>query len=126
MPGIHAERIRADIDAVETETTARIAVRVVDDPADDAFERARREFDGAKLHEHPHRNAVLFLVAPKSRTFAVYGDRELHERVGDEFWNGLVTGMQPYFARGEMTEGLLFGINRLGEKLLTLFPKPLP
>lgn len=124
MKNLHPERIRADIDAVEAETTARIAVRVLEHETNDAFETARNEFARANLHRHGHRNAVLFLVAPKSRRFAVYGDEAIHERVGDGFWTELVEQMKPYFQRDEATEGILFGINRIGERLLEHFPKP--
>jgi len=126
MDRLHPDRIRADIDAVETETTARIAVRVLEHETNDAFEAARQEFERANLHRHRDRNAVLFLLAPKSRRFAVIGDEAIHARVGDAFWNELVDQMTPYFRRGELTEGILFGINRIGERPMKHFPKPAP
>ena len=42
------------------------------------------------LHRHETENAALILVAPKARRFAILGDRALHDRVGDDFWNDLV------------------------------------
>jgi uncharacterized membrane protein len=80
----------------EDGTSGRIAVRIV-------------------LHRHDRANAALILVAPKARSFAVIGDRALHDRVGDEFWSELVRAGQPYFARGEVPEGVIHVVVRLGE-----------
>lgn len=115
------DRISRAIDAAEHGTTGRIAVRIVSTRAQDALEEARRHFAQANLQEHEHRNAVIFFVAPKARRFAVFGDEEMHARVGEGFWNTLVDEMQPYFAKGEMTEGLVLGIARVGEQFRAHF-----
>jgi uncharacterized membrane protein len=116
------QRIRAAIDAAELGTTGRIGVRIVHGKTADALDEARRHFAAARLHEHEQRNAVVFFVAPAARRFAVFGDVALHERVGEEFWQRLVGDMQPFFARGDMTEGLAMGIARVGEQLRHHFP----
>lgn len=115
------DRIRRAIDAAEHGTTGRIGVRIVATTTNDALDDARRDFARANLHEHEHRNAVIFFVAPKARRFAVFGDEEIHARVGDVFWSTLVDDMQPYFAKGEMTEGLMLGIARVGEQFRSHF-----
>ncbi|HET9095232.1 MAG TPA: TPM domain-containing protein [Candidatus Baltobacteraceae bacterium] len=116
------ERIRKAIDAAEHGTTGRVGVRIVAGRTADALEDARRHFANANLHEHEHRNGVVFFVAPKARRFAVFGDKEIHAHVGDAFWQRLVDDIQPYFAKGELTEGLLLGIARVGEQLRLHFP----
>lgn len=116
------DRIRKAIDAAENETSGRIGVRIVGGKTADALEDARRHFVQAHLHEHEHRNGVVFFVAPKARRFAVFGDKEIHAHVGDAFWQRLVDDMQPYFAKGDMTEGLVLGIARVGEQLRLHFP----
>lgn len=117
------ERIRKAIDAAEKGTTGRIGVRIVPGTSVDALEEAKRHFMHANLHHHEHRNAVVFLVAPKARRFAVVGDKDLHEHVGDAFWRSLVDSMTPYFAKGDMTEGLVVGIARVGEQLRLHFAR---
>lgn len=116
------ERIRRAIDAAESGTSGRIGVRVVAHKTDDALEDARRHFMHANLHEHQPRNGVIFFVAPKARKFAVFGDEAMHQRVGDTFWRALVGDMQQYFTSGDMTEGLVLGIARVGEQLRLHFP----
>lgn len=105
-------------------TSGRIAVRSINSPGVDAFERAKAEFHKIGLHRHAPRNAALILVAPKARRFAVIGDTALHEQVGDEFWNDVVKESQPFFARGEIKAGILYAIARLGEAFRAHFTTP--
>ena len=109
------ERIARAIAEAEEGTTGRIAVRVIPDATVDAFERAKAEFGRIGLHRHDDGNAALIFVAPKARRFAVIGDRALHERVGDAFWGDVVNELQPYFARGEISNGVVHAVGRLGE-----------
>lgn len=126
MNRVDGERIRRAIDEAQRGTTGRIGVRIVDTKHADALEEARAQFVRARLHEHEHHNAVAFFVAPRSRRFAVVGDEAIHERAGDAFWRALVDEMQPYFARGEMTEGLVHGIGRVGEQFREHFAAVVP
>lgn len=112
---------RAVADA-EDGTTGRIAVRVIPDGGTDALVRAKHEFEQLGLRRHPRGNAALVLVAPKARRFAIVGDRLLHERVGDAFWADVVEQSQPYFARGEIAEGITYAVGRLGAALHEHFP----
>lgn len=116
------DRLRSAIDSAEQGTSGRIGVRVVPTKTADALKEARRHFARARLHEHKSRNGVIFLVAPKARRFAVFGDQAIHERVGEAFWRSLVDDMQPYFKTGEITEALVLGIARVGEQLRLHFP----
>jgi uncharacterized membrane protein len=112
---------RALADA-EDGTTGRIGVRVVPDRDVDAFERAKREFVRAGLHHHAPENAVLILVAPKARRFAIVGDRALHQRVGEAFWHSVVADTKPFFARGAVLDGIVYAVGRAGDALRAHFP----
>ncbi|HEY2476575.1 MAG TPA: TPM domain-containing protein [Candidatus Cybelea sp.] len=105
----------------EDGTNGRIAVRIIPDRSIDPLERAKREFTALKLHQYEHRNGALILIAVNARRFAIVGDRALHERVGDEFWNAVVNESQPFFARGDSQAGILYAIARIGEALRTHF-----
>jgi len=116
-------RVQAAIDSAERGTTGRVAVHVMHHETPDALESAREHLHRADLHKHPHRNAIIFLVAPKSRRFAVYGDEAIHKIVGDRFWQDVVDEMTPHFKRGDMTAALEHGITRAGEQLRLHFPR---
>lgn len=121
MKAIDGARISEAISAAEDGTSGRIAVHVTQKRVPDALEHARAAFHHAGLHEHPDANAVLFVVAPKSRKFAVYAGDAIHSRVGDDFWKQLVADMTPYFAAGHPTDGLVAGIQRVGAELRAHF-----
>lgn len=117
-------RIARAIEAAESGTTGRIAVRVIPDKSVDAFERAKNEFGRHGLHRHEPANAALVLVAPKARKYAVLGDRALHERVGDAFWRSVVEDARPFFARGDVTDAIVLAVERIGSALHEHFAEP--
>lgn len=111
------DRISKAIASAENGTSGQIAVRVIPDRAVDAFERATSEFARIGLHRRERQNAALVLIAPNARRFAVIGDRALHARVGDAFWNDVIEQTQPYFARGAIADGAVHAVTRIGEAM---------
>jgi uncharacterized membrane protein len=119
-------RIQDALRRAEAGTSSRLAVRFVPDTSLDAFERAKAEFLSGGLHTHPTANAGLILVAPKARSFAVLGDRALHERVGQAFWDDVVAQMSAAFKTGTIADGVVLGIDRLGDALHQHFAQAAP
>jgi len=124
MTDAERRRIAAAIADAENGTTGRIAVREIFDADVDAFDRAKAEFRKIGMHRIPEANGALVLVAPKARRFAVIGDRALHTRVGDAFWNGIVDESQTHFANGAIADGVVAAVERIGEALKTHFAEP--
>ena len=75
-----------------------------------------------EMHATAGRNGVLILVVPGRREFHVWGDRAIHERVGDEFWKRVAGQISEQFQRGDFTAGLLSGIDEIGRQLGAHFP----
>lgn len=115
-------RIERAIVAAEAGTTGHIVVRVIPDREVDAFTRARSEFERAGLHNMRERDVALILVAPVAKKYAVLGDRDLHARVGDAFWQRLVDEMRPYFTHGKSADAIVYAVERIGRELRTHFP----
>ncbi len=122
MEPLDEDRITKAIVAQESGTSGRIAVRVVPHVPSDPVAEAHAQLHAAGLHDLDDRNAIVFLVAPKARRFAVYGDRSIHKRVGAAFWSDVVAEMTPFFKEGDPTAGLLRGIERAGSALRKHFP----
>ncbi len=116
-------RIRAAISAAEAKTTAQIRVVVSKQSCPDALAAAQEHFKTLKLHESPHRNAVMIFVAPKSQTFAIYGDAATHAHCGPEFWNTLRDEMTTDLKGSRFTDALLHAIAKAGELLAQRFPR---
>ena len=66
---------------------------------------------------------MLFFVAPARREFTVLGDAAIHEKVGQEFWDRVVAAMRDKIRAGDLTDGIVHGIEEAGKELAQHFPK---
>ena len=121
-------RLREAIAAAEKRTSGEIRLHLERDvpqkaPANsDAYLRAREVFAELKMHETADRNGVLVYLATRSHRFAVLGDEQLHQHVGEAFWTGIRDLMGSHFKDGRFVEGLTGGIALIGEQLREFFP----
>ncbi|PYS49882.1 MAG: hypothetical protein DMG13_22425 [Acidobacteria bacterium] len=119
---IDRERLQEAILRAERLTSGEICVSVarlfwgsIEKAADKAFVRMG-------MTRTRDRNGVLFFVVPARRKFVVLGDGGIHEKVGQEFWDRVVAVVSEKFKTGDFTEGLVRGIEEVGEQLATHFP----
>jgi uncharacterized membrane protein len=117
------QRIVAAIGVCEKQTSGEIRVFVEShcrfvDPLD----RAAEAFYKLKMDNTQQRNGVLVYVAMKDRQLALFGDKGIHEKVGDEFWNEKVRKILSHFNKSDYTGGLERIIGEIGEALSTYFP----
>jgi uncharacterized membrane protein len=123
MPKVAHERVLAAIRSAEMKTSGEIRVLIERHKAPDPVATAQAYFNRLGMAKSPHRNGVLILVAPRSRSFAVIGDSGVHEKCGDAFWSELAEAMGARFRQGNFTEGLVHGIERAGDALAKSFPR---
>ena len=88
----------------------------------DPLDRAAEVFFALKMEQTEARNAVLIYVAIKDRQLAVYGDKGIHEKVGDSFWNERVKIILSHFSKENYAEGLARMVTEIGEALRQHFP----
>jgi len=110
------------ITAAELLTSGDIRVVVCPGEVRNPIETARDEFARLGMHRTRYRNAVLLLVAPESHAYAIFGDKAIHERCGEDFWSQTGDAMARYFRAGDFTEGLVHGIREAGQILAKHFP----
>jgi len=118
----HARIERAIADA-EQKTSGELRVVIHHKPAPDPVAAAKAQFQKLRMHRTRERNAVLLLVAPESRTFAIYGDTAIHEKCGDSFWTEIATSIGDHFKQGDFTGGIVHTIDRAGTLLAAHFPR---
>ena len=119
---IDQEKVKAAIEKAERRTSGEICVSVaplfwgsIEKAADKAFTRM------GMTHTR-ERNGVLFFVVPARRRFVVLGDRGIHEKVGQDFWDRIAAVLSKTFREGDFTGGLVKVIEEVGVQLSTHFP----
>src|SRR6266536_2740382 len=75
-----------------------------------------------RMYKTRERNAVLIFVAPRARKFAVVGDKAIHEKCSEEFWQHIVNGMRTHFQNEKFNHALTEVIREIGKVLTAHFP----
>ena len=122
LNSVDHDKIVAAIAKAEKGTTGEICVFVSRHDVANALAEATRCFKKLKMDRTALRNDVLIFVAPRSHSFAVVGDVGVHSKCGNQFWNEVVEAMRHRLKRGEFTDALLDGIERVGSLLADHFP----
>jgi uncharacterized membrane protein len=120
---LHHDGVVDAIRQAEEKTSGQIRVIVSHKHIETPVSEAQKEFIRLGMDRSPGQNSVLIFVAPRSHTFAVIGDKAVHEKCGDEFWQKLAEAMSGYFRKSEFTEGIIHGVKKAGELLAEHFPK---
>ena len=118
-----SERIVAAIAAAEKETSGEIRVHITRRVPKDLQQRAVRRFHLLGMTKTAERNGVLIYIAPRARQFRILGDTAIHEKCGEHFWKEVAAAMEAHFRERRLTEGVVAGIERVGEVLARHFPR---
>jgi uncharacterized membrane protein len=118
------DRIIQAIHEAESKTSGEIRVLIQRGKLkSDPLVAAQRKFHRLGMHKTRERNAVLVLVAPRVHKFAVVGDNRIHEKCGDEFWQGVVERMRMHFKNEKFSDALVEAVKEIGIVLERNFPK---
>jgi uncharacterized membrane protein len=118
------ERIISAIREAESKTSGEIRVfiqrgKLKADPLD----VAQKRFQRLGMHKTRERNGVLIFVAPRAHKFAIVGDKAIHEKCGEEFWQYVLGEMRAHFQNEKFSQALIEAINEVGRVLATHFPR---
>src|SRR5712692_11756274 len=118
------DRIVDAIKDAESKTSGQIRVFIQRGKLKlDPLIAAQKKFHRLGMHKTAEQNAVLIFVAPRARKFAVVGDKAVHEKFGEAFWQRLVNGMRPHFQNEKFSHALAEAIEETGRALAKHFPK---
>lgn len=118
-----ADAIVAAIAEAEMRTSGELRVHVENRCKGDAMARALAVFTRLGMHDTRDRNGVLFYLSTEDHHFAIIGDKGIHDKVGDDYWQGLKDKMQLKFRSGEFSLGLIEAISTCGQSLARFFPR---
>ena len=88
----------------------------------DAIDRATEIFFKLEMERTDDRNAVLIYVAMKDRQLALFGDENIHKKVGKEYWDNMVNKILSSFNKENYAMGLRQCVTEVGEALHYYFP----
>ncbi|MBE8714018.1 TPM domain-containing protein [Sphingobacterium hungaricum] len=87
-----------------------------------AIEQAQHYFEKLGMTNTILRNGVLLYIATEDHEFAIIGDAGINQRVPDNFWEETKQEMTDFFRKGELANGLIWGITHAAEQLVKFFP----
>ena len=119
---IDSAKIEEAIRSAERQTSGEICVSVAPFFWGDVTKAAKKAFNRLGVSRTAAGNGVLFFVVPSRHKFVVLGDTGIHEKVGDIFWKKVVDAVSERFRVGDFTDGLVKGIEQVGEQLSAHFP----
>jgi uncharacterized membrane protein len=118
------DRIVQAIRDAESKTSGQIRVYIQRGKLDDdPLIPATKKFHKFGMHKMAERNAILIFVAPRAHKFAVIGDKAIHEKCGEVFWQRLVGQMREHFRNERFTNALIDAIEEAGTALASHFPR---
>ncbi len=119
-----AQVVRA-IQAAERKTSGEIRVFVTDRDlgAERVVDRAAARLEKLGMTATRDRNAVLLYFVPRAHQFAIVGDKGIHEKCGETFWNEVASGIREKLREGRFTEAVVDAIGKAGEVLASHFPR---
>ncbi|AIZ78606.1 TPM domain-containing protein [Actinobacillus equuli subsp. equuli] len=118
-------RIEQAISHLEQQTSAELRV-VIERKAKgktDAMARANQLFDELKMRETADRNGVLIYLSFKPHNLAIVGDKAIHEKVGQVFWQSVYDAMKQQCQQANYTQAIYEGIKQVEVQLATYFPR---
>lgn len=115
-------RILEAIEHAERRTTGHIRVSLAPHFWGSVRKAAERAFVRLGMTKAPDRNGVLFFVVPSRREFAIIGDRGIHEKAGQPFWERLSALMSEKIKGADLTGGIIHAIHEAGAELAAHFP----
>jgi uncharacterized membrane protein len=122
LRGIDPAAVEAATRRAEEGTTGEIRVSILPRQLGSLAGVAERTAARLGMTRTAERNGVLILVEPARRRFVLWGDRAIHEKVGEDFWKGAADSMAERFRKGDFTGGLVHGVESVGRQLAAHFP----
>jgi uncharacterized membrane protein len=115
--------LKKAIGRAEMLTSGEIRVFIEDSSEDGPLDRAAFLFNELGMNKTALHNGVLIYVDFLDRKFAIIGDKGIHEKVGDTFWDAIRKTMEDDFRQGFIAKGLIHAVDEAGKALSKYFPR---
>ena len=115
-------RLIKAIQLAELQTSGEIRVHIEKQLKGDVITATKNKFAELNMHQTKDRNGILFYLAIDSKSFAVWGDEGIHQKVGNSFWKEEAVILKNHLQNDAITEGVCEVVTSIGLKLKDLFP----
>ena len=86
-------------------------------------QKATELFFQLGTHTTKNRNGVLIFLTLVERKIIILGDKAIHEKVGQTFWDQIISDMLPLLRKKQTLEALKLGIQKVGAALEQHYPR---
>jgi uncharacterized membrane protein len=117
------EAIARAVTEAEEHTSAEVRVHLDHSCEGDALPRAIKVFERLGMHKAAARGGVLIYISVTDRKLAVIGDKGIHERVGEAYWQRLVAAVRERLRQQQPRDGLIHALGEVGRILGRHFPR---
>jgi uncharacterized membrane protein len=107
LKGLDHDRVIKAIKHAEQKIDGPVRLFISHRAVDDPMAAAQRAFTRLGIHKSVDQNGILLFVAPEARKFAVYGNKTIHDRCGDELWRHITSIVCEHFKAGNFTNGIV-------------------
>ncbi len=87
-----------------------------------ARQRAIEVFSHLRVWDTEQNNGVLIYLLLADHDFEILADRGIHAHMGTDGWEQVSKAMEALFRQGQFEEGVLYGIQHIGQKLIQCYP----
>ena len=87
-----------------------------------AVDRAEEVFYQLQMQQTMNRNGVLVYVAVKDRQYALYADKGIYEKTGNNYWRSQASAIIKHFNDGNYSAGITAAVEEIGNALSKYFP----
>lgn len=87
-----------------------------------ARQRAIEVFSHLRVWDTEQNNGVLIYLLLADHDFEILADRGIHAHMGEEGWEQVSKAMEALFRQGKFEEGVMYGIEHIGQKLVQCYP----
>lgn len=110
------------IQTAESYSSGEIRVHIDSNTEGNNAKTAVEVFQKLEMYKTLHRNAVLFHVNFEQKYLTIIGDKGIHEKVSQSFWDHLHDEITGYFSQQKYFEGMQYGILQTGIEFKKHFP----
>ncbi|MDI9338784.1 MAG: TPM domain-containing protein [Alphaproteobacteria bacterium] len=123
---LNTEEVQLLKEAIETaEKSCSGEIRVFLEPkcsASSTLEQAQKHFDELKMSQTALRNGILIYIAYQEKKIAIYGDKGIHQKLGETHWQKCIDDIILHFKKEHFLNGLITTIQACGQALAHHFP----